>query len=112
MLVHFDSGVVHLDAGTSSKFLPNDWIRKSVALSLIVSYRIRYDVKTVSVFDKILWFVSNTVRHTEQYLFTFLQALLKEHRLVFFDYMKGIVDAYRYVHSEEYRNVPKFDAYL
>ena len=112
VLVHFDSGVMHLDAGTSSKFLPIDWIRKSVALSLIVSYRIRYDVKNISVFNKILWFVSNTVRHTEQYLFTFVRSLLKERRLVFFDYMKGIVDAYRYVHSEEYRNVPKFDAYL
>ena len=81
-------------------------------MALITSYRIGYDVKTVSVFDKILWFVSNTVRHTEQYLFTFVRSLLKERRLVFFDYMKGIVDAYRYVHSEEYRNVPKFDAYL
>lgn len=111
VLVHFDSGVVHLDAGTSSKFLPIDWIRKSVALSLIVSYRIRYDVKTVSVFDKILWFVSNTVRHTEQYLFTFLQTLLKERRLVFFDYLKGIADAYRYVKSDEYKRIPRFYAY-
>ena len=103
VLIHFTAGI---------KPLPKDWMRKNVALALITSYRIGYDVKTVSVFDKILWFVSNTVRHTEQYLFTFVRSLLKERRLVFFDYMKGIVDAYRYVHSEEYRNVPKFDAYL
>lgn len=102
VLIHYNSGIVHLDAGTSSKSLPEEWIRKSVALSLIVSYRIRYDVKNVSVFNKRRWLVSNTVRHTEQYLFTFLQTLLKERRLVFFDYINGIVDAYRYVHSEEY----------
>ena len=112
LLIHSSVGINHLDAGTGSKNLPKDWIRKNVALALITSYRIGYDVKTVSVFDKILWFVSNTVRHTEQYLFTFVRSLMKERRLVFFDYMKGIVDAYRYVHSEAYRNVPKFDAYL
>lgn len=111
VLIHYNSGIVHLDAGTSSKSLPEEWIRKSVALSLIVSYRIRYDVKNVSVFNKIRWLVSNTVHHTEQYSFTFLQALLKERRLILFDYLKGIVDAYRYVKSDEYRRIPRFDAY-
>lgn len=112
VLIHFTAGIKHLDGGTGSKALPKDWIRKNVALSLVTAYRLLYDVKCANWRSRLQWMCSNSVRHIEQYLFTFVRSLLKERRLVFFDYMKGIVDAYRYVHSEEYRNVPKFDAYL
>lgn len=111
VLVYFFSGIRHLDAGASSKHLPQDWIRKSVALSFVVQYRIKYSLKQNNHWEKIRCVWSNVLKYTEQSLFTFIRELAKNHRVVFVDYLKGLIDGYRYVKSEEYRSIPAFDAY-
>ena len=110
VLVHFNAGIKHLDAG-AGKQVSSDAMRKGVALSLVVSHRIRFRLQHVTFMDKLLWCGSNILRHLEQYLFVFFKGLLKEKRLNFFDYWGGFFDAYHYIHSNAYQQLPKFDAY-
>lgn len=110
VLIHFTAGIKHLDGGTGSKALPKDWIRKNVALSLVTAYRLLYDVKCANWRSRLQWMCSNSVRHIEQYLLTMVKTLKSEHRLVFMDYWSGVADAYRYVHSDVYKKVPRFDS--
>lgn len=110
VLVSFNAGIKHLDAGSGKQVSP-DVMRKRVALSLVVSHRIRYRLRHVSFMEKMLWFGSNIVRHVEQYMFVFVKGLLKEKRLIFCDYWGGVIDAYRYIHSDTYQQLPSFDAY-
>ena len=111
VLVHFNAGIKHLDAGAGKQVSP-DAMRKGVALSLVVSHRIRYRLRSVSIKDKLLWYASNTLRHIEQFLFVFVKGIVKERRMIFCDYWRGVVDAYRYVHSDAYKQIPPFDAYM
>lgn len=110
VLVHFNAGIKHLDAG-AGKLVSPDAMRKGVALSLVVSHRIRYRLRHVTIMGKLLWYCSNIIRHVEQYLFIFTKGLLKERRLIFSNYWGGVVDAYRYIHSDTYQQIPQFDAY-
>ena len=48
----------------------------------------------------------------EQLLFTTVRYLLKERRFVAFDFVRGIRKGLRYIRSERYRRVPRFDAYI
>lgn len=111
VLVHYDSGIIHLDAGTSSKKLSDDWIRKNISLSFVVPYRIKYSLRDITSCEKVLWLLSFSVKFFEQWMFTFVKELMANHRMVFFDFPRGLADGFRYVHSEQYRRVPKFDAY-
>lgn len=112
VLSHFTAGIEHLDGGAGSKALPKDWMRKNVALSVIVSYRIMYDIKNSCLWDKMMWYGSNIIRHIEQYVFSVIKVLISKKKFVFLEYWKGVTDAYRYIHSDKYKNIPKFDVYL
>ena len=112
VLIHYNSGIIHLDAGTSSSKLPSDWIKKSITLSFIVQYRIKYSLKKNTNVDKCLCIWSNLFRYTEQYLFIFIKQLIKNKRIVFYDFVSGLRDGFKYVKSTSYQNIPSFDAYI
>ena len=111
VLVHYKSGIVHLDAGTSSKKLPVDWPERYAALWYIIQYRIKYSL-AITRKEKALCIISNVIRNIEQICFTLVKELLKNRRLAFFSYLRGIKKGMAYVRSNEYKSIPAFDAYV
>ena len=110
-LVRYHAGIKHLDAGGSSRPFVFDSFRKQVALAFVVQYRIKYSLKSNGFCERLLCIFSTCIRNTEQFFFTLIKQLLKG-RCVFFIYMKGIRDGFRYIRSEHYKKIPAFDAYV
>ena len=111
VLIHYNSGIVHLDAGTSSKNLPENWIRKNMALQVIIPHRICYQINR-SIIGKWLCILSCLVKFCEQIAFTSLKNIIVERKCTLGDSIKGLKEGYQFVHSEEYKKIPRFDAYI
>lgn len=110
-LVHYHAGIKHLDAGGSSRPFVLDRIRKQVALAFVVQYRIKYSLKDNGFCERLLCIFSTSLRNVEHLLFTFIKQLVNG-KCVFFVYIKGIWDGFKYIRSEQYRKIPAFDAYV
>lgn len=110
LLVLYHAGIEHLDAGGGSSAFYSDRFRNSIALQVVLPYRICYQIS--GGWERFLCFMSCMLTFTEQLLFSTTRYLLKEHRFVMTDFIRGIREGLRYIHSERYRGVPRFDAYV
>lgn len=110
LLVHYDSGIRHLDARVGSSAFYSDRFTNGVALQVVLPYRICY--QRTAGGGKSLCLLSCGLMFAEQLLFTTVRYLLKERRFVAFDFVRGIRKGLRYIRSERYRRVPRFDAYI
>lgn len=110
VLVHYNSGIVHLDAKTGSKISSDDGVRKNVASQVALPYRICYQIAN-SKKEKAFCILSCVVKFTEQALFSTIRSLIKDRKWILWDYLMGLRDGYRYVHSERFQKIPRFDAY-
>lgn len=110
-LVHYQAGIKHLDAGGGSRTFIADKFRKGIALDFVIQYRIKYSLKDNSVFEKLLCICSTFIKNAEQLLFISAKELMRGN-FVFVNYLKGIRDGYKYIHSNKYKQIPAFDAYL
>ena len=112
VFVHFNVGIKHLDAGAGHSEYSRERAIKEVALSYVVSYRIKYDLHNISLYKRVLWNFSYYMRFFEQWFFTFVKELVENHIIVFSVYPRGLQDGFRYVHSNHYKQIPSFDAYV
>lgn len=112
VFVFYNSGVRHLDAGTGSSRFMNDRIKNNAALSVVIPYRIKYDLKGVSPFSKAIIILSCFMRCAEQLSFLTIKHLIKDKKIVAFHYLKGLQKGLKYIKSERYRSIPKYDAYI
>ena len=110
VLVHYKANITHLDAGTSGKNLPKDWVRKNAILQVALPYRISYQIAKKKR-EKLLCLCSCVLKYVEQAMFTTIIYLLKERKWVLGEYIGGLKDGVSYIHSNEYLKVPRFDAY-
>lgn len=111
VLIHYNAGIKHLDAGAGSKRLPDNWIRKYFTLSIIIQYRIKYSLKKNNNIEKIKCVWSSSLKNIEQAFFFFLRELINNKRVIFLDYFLGLKDGIKYVKSSSYQKIPSFDAY-
>lgn len=112
VLIHFAAGIEHLDGGTGSKALPKDWMRKNSSLNVVVPYRIKYNVVKNNGFHKFLIIWSCCLRHIERMIFYTIKYAVQQRKFVLFEYIKGLRDGWKYVHSSSYLEVPKFDSHI
>ena len=105
-------GIKHLDAGAGHSLFSRERVIREVALSYVVSYRIKYNLRSNSQWERILCHLSYFTRFLEQWVFTFVKELLSNHRIFFSAYPKGLWYGYRYMRSEQYKLIPAFDAYI
>lgn len=110
-LVHYHAGIKHLDAGGGSRSFVVDKFEKGIALDFVIQYRIKYSLKDNSPFEKLLCIGSTFIKNAEQLLFISIKELLRGN-FAFISYLTGIRDGIKYVHSEKYKQIPAFDAYL
>lgn len=110
LLVHYTSGIVHLDAQSARekyKKDPHRLLGRSMAW-FILWWRTHYNLRDNTVLHKSfslaafsLWILWQTALHLCYSLVT-----LSFSPLVY--YFKGNVQGYKYVHSKAYRNLPNF----
>ena len=112
VLFIYNTGMIHLDAGTSSKKLPKDWYRKNQMIWFVIPYRIRYDLKKNSSFEKIRCINSYLIKMLLKFLVTPIRAIKERSPVILLDFFRGIKDGYKYVHSTEYLEIPKYDNYM
>lgn len=112
VFVFYNSGVEHLDAGTGNNRFMNERIKNNAALSVVIPYRIKYDLKGVSPFSKAIIILSCFMRCAEQLSFLTIKHLIKDKKIVAFHYLKGLLKGLKYIRSERYRSIPKYDAYI
>lgn len=112
VLVHYGASIKHLDAGAGHSIYSIERMIKEVALSYVVSYRIKYNLHNNSQWERYFCSLSYYTRFFEQWTFTFLKELMSNHKVIFLVYPKGLMCGYKYVRSERYRQIPAFDAYV
>ena len=109
--IHFSAGIKHLDASGGNHSFAVAKFRKGIALDYVIQYRIKFRLKNNSFFEKLLCICSTLIKNAEQLLFTSCKEMLKGN-FVLIEYFKGIRDGIKYIHSEKYKQIPAFDAYL
>ena len=112
VLVYYKSGAKHLDAGVGSNSYLHDRIINNAALSVIIPHRIRYNLSHNSILKKSIIIISCALKYMEQCMFLTIRYLVKNRSLVTFSYLRGLLKGWQYIHSEKYKQIPKFDAYI
>jgi glycosyltransferase involved in cell wall biosynthesis len=107
VLIHFSSGVIHLDAHSAHHSNLKDENLEIRTLRFVNWWRTVYSIQQ-SKWRKIECFVLFTIRTCFSTACHFVFALLK--RKVFYatNMIKGVWKGWKYVHSEEYMRYPMF----
>jgi glycosyltransferase involved in cell wall biosynthesis len=108
--VHFDSGIINLDAKTSSNTFRNDpkkFLKRSRGQYLIW-YRCCYNLPCSSRFEKLLTasaFIGKIIWMTPAHIAV---ALLKREPKIIYYYFKGFVDGYRMTKQDPIRSLSPY----
>lgn len=111
VVMAYNTGIVHLDARSAKRPDITKKMYYKKKLLFVLWYRSLYHLKRNTMQDKMQLCLAFSCR-----MFVGLIALLADtirYRKVNFlwDYFKGYYDGYKYVHAEEYKKIPVYDAY-
>ena len=110
--LYYNSGIIHLDARVGVRIDNTRRMFFKTKLLVILWYRTIYKLNVNSKSDRIqivLAFCSRMLIG----IIPLLGDILRYRKLNYLiDYFKGIIDGYKYVHSEEYLQIPPFDNYI
>lgn len=104
----FHSGVTHLDARSAGRPDISLKQRYQKAIAFIIWWRTQYEVRGRG---KIRCVAAYAWRVLMGMLFCPVEAVYYHHSRFVPDFFRGIWDGWRYVHSDNYRRLLKFDAY-
>lgn len=109
LLVHYNCGIVHLDAKSSSAAYHKNENKFYVRAkgSFILWWRACYEIRSAKLLTAIVF----TFKLLWLFLVNCVAALVFRNPKILYLYLKGLFDAYAFVHSEEYTSVPKLNAY-
>lgn len=112
VLQYMNSGAIHLDAqaGQRPNYTNKLFLQKKNMVAMW--YRIVYDVRGKSAWEKIRCLMAFGWRCLFGVLTLPLEVIHYKQPRFFIDYFRGLYAGYKYVHSEEYKNIPSFDNYL
>lgn len=109
LMIHYNAGVVHMDGKSSSGAYHSNvnkfYVRSKG--SFILWWRTCYQVRSAKAFValvycvKILWL----------FLINCAAAVVMRNLRIPYLYIKGVVDAWKFVHSDEYMSVPLLNSY-
>ena len=110
LLVHYTSGIVHLDAGSSrDKYNSNPKkLLERAKIQFVLWWRISYNLRTNTFFDKILRILYFTVKFLWGFAIHFFYSIYKVNFLPLYYFIKGNYQGYMYVNSENFKNISNF----
>lgn len=110
VLIHYNSGIIHLDTGSS--MIGYDMLKMNVKcnkIEFIDWYRMVFDLKKNSCAEKILCVLAYSITQMFNFFIFTIKCLKVRNFRQLIEYIKSILWAYKYVHSEEYKSIPRFD---
>lgn len=105
------SGMVHLDARAGGRHDVSEKLYNQKKIAYIIWYRTIYHLKENSSVDRLIAFFAYTIRFLLGLLFLPIEIVYYRKLRYLRDYIKALIDGYRYVHSEEYKRIPIYDYY-
>ncbi len=110
LLIHYTCGAEHLDAQSSRTAYKQDPERlmKRARSWFILWWRTQYEAADLSMFDRILSVICYTFKVIYDILLHLLYSIARLSYKPLFNYLKGLLAGYRFVHTNTYRNVPNF----
>jgi hypothetical protein len=107
VLVHYDSGILHLDASVSCSKKERLVHRKNVAQLFLVWHRSSYQLST-GLIDKVSRVLAFAGIQFLGLILKVLQTIKKRKTYLVPDYINGIIDGYKFTKTEAYKSLPQF----
>lgn len=111
VLQYMDSGVVHLDAQAGHRKTNTNKMYLQKKNMFVMWYRTIFNIRSKSFWEKCRCVAAFSWRCLLGVFTLPLEVIHYRQPRFFVDYFRGLWAGYRYVHSEEYRIIPSFDAY-
>lgn len=111
VLQYLNSGVIHLDAQSGHRKSNKNKMFLQKKNMFIMWYRIIFNIRSKSFFEKSRCVSAFSWRCLFGVFTLPLEVVHYKQPRFFIDYFRGLWAGYKYVRSEEYRNIPSFDAY-
>ena len=112
VLLLLNSGVIHLDAQAGQRPTKSNKMYLQKKNMFIMWYRTIYNIRSKSAWEKCRCIAAFTWRCLFGVLTLPLEVVHYKQPRFFIDYFRGLWAGYKYVHSEEYKQIPAFDAYI
>jgi hypothetical protein len=107
VLVHYDTGIIHLDASATCNKRERAVYRKNMAQLFLVWHRTSYQLATGSI-DKF----SRVAAFAGVQILELIACCIKSVTTLRFyhvpDHIKGLIDGYRFTKTKKYKELPKF----
>lgn len=111
VVLAYNTGILHLDARAAKRPDISQKMYFKKKLLFVLWYRSLYNLKRNTKIDKANILIAFWGRLIIG-LLAMLADIVRYRKLNYFlDYFKGYIDGYKYVHSEEYKRIPSYDAY-
>ena len=110
LLIHYRTGIIHLDAGTGRKYYMSDPNRLTLRamIHLVLWWRICYNLSSNTKIDKLIASLAYMLKFTQGLIIHLVYSLCKLSSKPLSSYITGHVKGWKYVHSETYTSVPNF----
>ncbi|MDO4160375.1 MAG: hypothetical protein Q4D41_07965, partial [Prevotellaceae bacterium] len=106
----YDSGIEHLDGGTASiayrKNPQRMYIRSFSSFALW--WRMCYNLKDASVFEKTLAILSFTFKVIWQLLIMVCASIIQKEPKMVLCHIKGVINGWKFVHSYEFTSIRNY----
>lgn len=113
LLLHYDSGCVHLNAMSSRVKDPLESFLVTQTVWLVSWYRMFYNLKHATWKSKSLAVMSYVIRELWTFFFSAIPPSIKHLNLKFvYMFFKKYKNGYDYIHSEAFRSLPRYDEYI
>ena len=112
VLSYFNSGVEHLDARAGGRPDPTKKMYLQKKVLFVEWYRVFYDLKHISGWNKFRNLMAYILRFILGFFFMLIETVVYRKLNYIPDYFKALNDGLKFVHSEEYKRIPKYDEYI
>ena len=105
-------GVIHMDAQSGQRPTKSNKMYLQKKNMFIMWYRTIYNIRSKSAWEKCRCIAAFTWRCLFGILTLPLEVVHYKQPRFFIDYFRGLWAGFKYVHSEEYKQIPAFDHYV
>lgn len=103
----FNSGAIHLDAGSKNRKINSILIKKNAACAFLIWYRSIYNLSTNNIFRKFYLSLCFFIYILSQLIFSNLYILKKTYTAPFAK-ITGYYMGWKFIHSKQYKKYPMF----
>ena len=111
VLMHYETGIQHLDARAGVRVNVKKRMYYKKKLLFTIWYRTLFSIKK-NRNEKVLSGLAFVWRNLLGIVALMGDAIRFKQPIYLIDYFRGLYAGYQYVHSEEYKRIPSFDAYI